>query len=148
MHNFLVNDDAIQQGHSIRITAVHPPSTSSAPPRSSPQNGHGRPGPCSPHFTTFAGPLRIVATSTGVPRRYDALRVSATAEHLGGGLRPLVASTSDLIAMAAARGRPEDFALVPQLQRILQLEASPSQLVAVGPGYEMPGPDAGHALDL
>ena len=98
-------------------------------------------------FTTVAGPLRIVATPTGVPRGYDALRTGATVEHLGGGLRPLVASTSDLIAMAAARGRPEDLAVVPQLQRILQLEASPARLVeALDVGHEMPGPDQGLEL--
>ena len=46
--------------------------------------------------------------------------------------------------MASARGRPEDLAVVPQLQRILQLEASPARLVeALDTGYEMPGPDRG-----
>ena len=99
---------------------------------------------------TIAGPISIVATPTGVPRGYDALRTGATVEHLGGGLQPLVASTSDLIAMAAARGRPEDLAVVPQLQRILQLEASPSRIVEtpLTPGYELleqriesPGPE-------
>ena len=49
--------------------------------------------------------------------------------------------------MASARGRPEDLAVVPQLQRILQLEASPSQLVAAGPGYDMPGPTLGRERD-
>jgi hypothetical protein len=92
-------------------------------------------------LNTIAGPISIVATPTGVPRGYDALRTGATVEHLGGGLQPLVASTSDLIAMAAARGRPEDLAVVPQLQRILQLEASPSRIVEtpLTPGYEVLG---------
>lgn len=80
-------------------------------------------------FNTIAGPVKIVATPAGVPRGYDALRPGATVEHLGGGLRPSVASTADLATMAAARGLPKDLALVPQLQRILQLEASPARIV-------------------
>jgi len=92
-------------------------------------------------YNTIAGPVKIVATPAGVPRGYAALRPSATIEHLGGGLRPSVASTADLITMAAARGRPEDLARVPQLQRILQLEASPARIVATPtPGREMEGP--------
>ena len=80
-------------------------------------------------FNTVAGPVKIVATPAGVPRGYGALHSGATIEHLGGGLRPSVASTADLITMAAARGRPKDLALVPQLQRILQLEASPARIL-------------------
>ena len=92
-------------------------------------------------FSTIAGPVRVVATPSGVPRGYDALRVGATVEQLGGGLRPSVASTTDLITMAAARGLPEDLARVPQLQRILQLEASPARIVdSPDPGYGTPGP--------
>jgi len=92
-------------------------------------------------FNTVAGPVKIVATPAGVPRGYPALRLGATVENLGGGLRPWVASTADLVTMATARGRPEDLALVPQLQRILQLEASPARIVETpAPGYEMPEP--------
>jgi hypothetical protein len=85
--------------------------------------------------------VKIVSAPAGVPRGYDALRPGATVEHLGGGLRPSVASTADLLTMAAARGTPKDLALVPRLQRILQLEASPARIVETpAPGYEMPGP--------
>ncbi|HEY2653344.1 MAG TPA: hypothetical protein VGI50_15570, partial [Solirubrobacteraceae bacterium] len=75
-------------------------------------------------FSSVAGSVKIVGTPAGVPRGYNALRPGATIEHLGGGLRPSVASTADLITMAAARGLPKDIELVPQLQRMLQLEAS------------------------
>ena len=89
-------------------------------------------------FNTVAGPVKIVATPAGVPRGYAALHSGATVEHLGGGLRPSVASTADLITMAAARGRPKDLALVPQLQRILQLEASPARILETStPGHEL-----------
>ena len=92
-------------------------------------------------FDTVAGPVKIVGTPEGVPRGYAALRTGATVEHLGGGLRPSVASTADLITMAAARGLPNDLAVVPQLQRILQLEASPARIVeAATPGREVPEP--------
>lgn len=88
-------------------------------------------------FNAVAGPVKVVATAAGVPRGYAALRSGATIEQLGGGLRPSVASTADLITMAAARGRPKDLALVPQLQRILQLEASPARSLETStPGHE------------
>ena len=91
-------------------------------------------------FPTVAGQVKIVSTPTGVPRGYDALRPGATVEHLGGGLRRSVASAADLLTMASARGLPKDLALVPRLQRILQLEASPARIVETAdPGYEMPG---------
>ena len=80
-------------------------------------------------FSTVAGSVKIVGEPAGVPRGYEALRTGATIEHLGGGLRPSVAATADLITMAAARGLPKDIALVPQLQRILQLEANPARIV-------------------
>jgi len=92
-------------------------------------------------YNTLAGPVKVVATPSGVPRGYAALRPGSTIENLGGGLRPSVAATADLITMAAARGRPEDRALVPQLQRILQLEASPARIVEPpAPGVETPEP--------
>jgi hypothetical protein len=92
-------------------------------------------------FRTIAGPVKVVAAPAGVPRGYDALRPGGTIEHLGGGLRPSVASTADLLTMAAARGLPNDLALIPQLQRILQLEASPARIVDTPTsGYELGGP--------
>lgn len=92
-------------------------------------------------FNTAAGPLKIITAPDGVPRGYDALRSGASTEHLGGGLRPQVASTGDLITMAAARGLPEDLARIPELRRVLELEASPARLVASpGSGYELPPP--------
>ena len=91
-------------------------------------------------FSTVAGSVKIVRTPAGVPRGFDALRTGATIEHLGGGLRPAVAATADLITMAAARGLPKDIALVPELQRILQLEARPARIVETpAPGDELPG---------
>jgi hypothetical protein len=91
-------------------------------------------------FQTIAGAVKVVVAPVGVPRGYDALRPGATIEHLGGGLRASIAATADLITMVAARG-PQDLALVAQLQRILQLEASPARIVETpAPGHELPGP--------
>lgn len=98
-------------------------------------------------YTTIAGPLKLVRAPAGVPRGYQALRSGATIEHLGHGLRPAVASTADLITMAAARGLPKDRAVLPELRQILQLEASTDQLVATpSPTHEMPGPDRDREL--
>lgn len=94
---------------------------------------NSRDDPPALRFTTVSGPLKIVATPAGVPRGYDALRPAASREHLGGGLRPEVASTGDLITMAAALGRREDIARIRELRRILELEADPAGLLT-GPG--------------
>ena len=91
-------------------------------------------------FSTVAGSVKIVGTPAGVTRGFDALRTCVTIEHLGDGLRPSIASTTDLITMAAACGLAKDIALVPELQRILQLEASPARIVETpAPGNELPG---------
>lgn len=76
---------------------------------------------------TDAGKLGIVASPAGVPNGFVDLRRAATREDLGQGLRPLVASTADLAAMAAALQRPEDRKRLPMLRRIVELEASPGQ---------------------
>jgi len=92
-------------------------------------------------YNTIAGPLKFVRAPVGVPRGYQALRSGATVEHLGHGVRPAVASTADLVTMAAARGLPNDRALLPQLRRILQIEARTDRLVEMPTaGHEVPGP--------
>jgi len=78
---------------------------------------------------TVAGELKLVAAPAGVPRGYDALRAGATSEHLGGGLRIEIASTADLITMAAALRRPEDVERLPALRQILKLETDRGALV-------------------
>lgn len=78
---------------------------------------------------TRNGELKLVVEPAGVPRGYDALRVGATGEHLGDGLRTAIASTGDLITMASALGRPEDLERIPALRQILTLEAEPGKLV-------------------
>lgn len=89
-------------------------------------------------LSTVCGELKLVTTPAGVPRGYEALKVGASAEHLGNGLRPDIAATADLVAMCAALRRPEDLKRVPMLRRILELEAAPSQLVAA-PAAPNPG---------
>jgi hypothetical protein len=84
-------------------------------------------------LSTAFGELKLVATPAGVPRGYEALRAGASSEHLGGGLRPEIASTGDLIAMSAALRRDEDLKRMPALRRILELEADPAGLVAPSP---------------
>ncbi len=53
-------------------------------------------------LVTSVGELKVIAAPVGVPNGYVDLRRAASHEHLGAGVRPLVASTSDL----AARRRP------------------------------------------
>jgi hypothetical protein len=98
--------------------------------------------------TTF-GELKLIAAPAGVPRGYDALKAGASTEHLGGGLRPEIASTGDLIAMAAALRREQDLERIPALRRILELEADPAAIVKPTPvGVEQlhPGLPPGTAL--
>jgi hypothetical protein len=46
-------------------------------------------------LATAFGELKLIAAPAGVPRGYDALHAGASSEHLGGGLRPEIASTGD-----------------------------------------------------
>jgi hypothetical protein len=93
---------------------------------------HLRAKPVIELLTAF-GELKLVAMPAGVPRGYEALRAGASTEHLGGGLRPEIASTGDLAAMSAALRRDEDLARMPALRRILELEADPAALVTPTP---------------
>lgn len=69
-----------------------------------------------------AGELSVVAAPAGVPNGYVELRRAASREDLGGGLRPLVASSGDLAAMAAALQRPTDVERLAMLRRVIELE--------------------------
>lgn len=71
---------------------------------------------------TRVGELKIVAAPAGVPNGFVDLRRAATREDLGGGVRPLVASTADLARMAAALHRPQDVERLRELRRIMELE--------------------------
>ena len=73
-------------------------------------------------LTTRAGELKVIATPAGAPSGFGDLRRAATREHLGHGLRPLVASTADLARMAAALHREQDLAHLRGLRRIMELE--------------------------
>jgi hypothetical protein len=100
-------------------------------------------------LATAFGELKLIAAPAGVPRGYDALRAGATHEHLGGGLRPEIASTGDLIAMSAALRREQDLKRIPALRRILVLEADPAAIVKpppVGVKQTQPGLPPGTAL--
>jgi hypothetical protein len=99
-------------------------------------------------LATAFGELKLIAAPAGVPRGYDALKAGASTEHLGGGLRPEIASTGDLIAMSAALRRKQDLQHVPALRRILELEADPAAIVKPTPvGVEQhPGLPPGTAL--
>jgi hypothetical protein len=100
-------------------------------------------------LATAFGELKLIAAPAGVPRGYDALRTGASSEHLGGGLRPEIASTGDLIAMSAALRREPDLKRIPGLRRILELEADPAAIVKpppVGVQQRQPGLPPGTAL--
>ncbi|MHB8693563.1 MAG: hypothetical protein ACYDHH_20185 [Solirubrobacteraceae bacterium] len=94
-------------------------------------------------LSTAFGELKLIAVPAGVPRGFEALRAGATSEHLGDGLRPEIASTGDLVAMAAALRREADLERLPALRRIMELEADPAALVAANP---TPGLRTGAAL--
>lgn len=70
-----------------------------------------------------AGELKVVPEPQGTGG-YDDLRRAATREPLGRGLRPSVASTSDLARMLAALGRDEDRAKLRALRQVAELERS------------------------
>ncbi|HEY5431258.1 MAG TPA: hypothetical protein VIK04_19235 [Solirubrobacteraceae bacterium] len=91
-------------------------------------------------LSTMFGELKLIAAPAGVPRGYDALKAGASTEHLGGGLRPEIASTGDLIAMAAALRREQDLQHIPALRRILELEADPAAIVTPPVGVQQPHP--------
>jgi len=78
---------------------------------------------------TGAGELNVVCSPSGVPNGYVDLRRAATREDLGHGVRPLVASTGDLAAMAATLQRDKDLERLPVLRHIVELEARPQQPV-------------------
>jgi hypothetical protein len=82
---------------------------------------------------TSAGELKLVGAPAGIPNGYVDLRRAASHEHLGAGVRALVASTSDLAAMASALGRKTDMDRVPVLRRIVELEADRGQTVRQAP---------------
>lgn len=73
---------------------------------------------------TPRGELGLVASPAGVPNGFVALRAAATRETLAGGLRPLVAATGDLAAMAAALHRDQDVTRLPMLRRVIELEVA------------------------
>lgn len=74
---------------------------------------------------TDHGRLKIVPQPLGT-RGYEDLRRAATHEHLGGGVRPQIASVGDLIRMAGALGREHeherDLAALQQLRKIPELQ--------------------------
>jgi hypothetical protein len=74
-------------------------------------------------LSTRAGEIKIVPSPAGAHTGFADLRRAATKEHLGHGLQPLVASVGDLARLAAALHREQDVARLPELRRIMELEA-------------------------
>ena len=89
-------------------------------------------------LSTSYGPLNLVASPAGIPRGYTDLRRAATAEPLGGGLRPYIAKVGDLAGMAAALHRDRDVERLPELRRIMELEVDRQQ--TIGPPAAVRGP--------
>jgi hypothetical protein len=71
---------------------------------------------------TAKGALKIVPEPAGTRKGFDDLRRAATQEHIGHGLRPLVASVPDLARMSAALGRECDIDRSRELRRIMEVE--------------------------
>jgi hypothetical protein len=82
---------------------------------------------------TNAGVLQVIGSPAGAPKGYVDLRRAATAEHLGQGVQPLVASTGDLARMAAALHRDVDLQRLPELRRILELEVDQERKLGAAP---------------
>ncbi len=78
---------------------------------------------------TSAGELKVIASPAGVPNGYVDLRRAASREDLGHGLRPLVGSTGDLAAMAAALHRASDIDRLPTLRRLIELQGRRSTVL-------------------
>ncbi|HET8980023.1 MAG TPA: hypothetical protein VFN87_17855 [Solirubrobacteraceae bacterium] len=74
-------------------------------------------------INTTAGRLSMVGSPAGVPNGFVDLRRAASREDVSDGVRPLIAGTRDLAAMAAARGRRMDPERLATLRRIIELEA-------------------------
>jgi hypothetical protein len=70
---------------------------------------------------TDAGELKIVPEPAGT-RGYDDLRLDASREPLGHGLRPRVASLGDHARMLAALGREQDREILPMIRRVIELQ--------------------------
>lgn len=94
---------------------------------------------------TSAGELKLVALPAGVPLGFVDLRRAATHEHLGHGLRPLVASTADLARMSAALHRDQDIARLRELRRVMELEVQ-REPVITAPSVR--GPSLSYGLGL
>lgn len=91
---------------------------------------------------TTHGRLNLVARPAGIPRGFPDLRRGATTEPIGDGLRPYVASVGDLAAMAAALHRDADIARLPELRRVMELEADRRLTIgSAGPMPGMPAPE-------
>jgi hypothetical protein len=68
------------------------------------------------------GELKIVPEPSGTRGGYDDLRRAASREPLGKGLRPSVASISDLARMTASLNREQDRPILLQLRKLRELE--------------------------
>jgi hypothetical protein len=73
------------------------------------------------NVATSAGRLRVVPRPWGT-RGYDDFRIRANRENLGGGLRPQIASTVDLVRMLEASTRARDIERLHRLRRMMELE--------------------------
>jgi len=70
---------------------------------------------------TSAGRLRVVPKPWGT-RGYDDFRIRANRENIGGGLRPKIASTVDLVRMLEASTRPRDVERLERLRHLMEVE--------------------------
>lgn len=72
-------------------------------------------------LTSDAGEIKIVPEPAGT-RGYEDLRFRANYEALGHGVRPAVASPSDLVRMMEALDRQPDPLVLETMRRVLELE--------------------------
>ena len=72
-------------------------------------------------YWSAGGRIKALETPTGTRGHRD-LRRRAERVHLGGGLRPRVASPGDLVRMMEALGRPEQEAQLEAMRRVVELD--------------------------
>jgi hypothetical protein len=70
---------------------------------------------------TGAGELGVVPEPWGT-RGYNGLRIRATRENLGHGIRPPIASLADCVRMLDASTRPTDQERIQRIRRMMELE--------------------------
>jgi len=83
------------------------------------------------------GDMKLVPDPPGTRGGYDDLRRAATREPIGRGLRPSVASISDLARLLATLNREQDQPLLAQLRKLREIELSLDRGIELDRGMDI-----------